>query len=79
MIIFSNKKYPGYIELFYDLAHKYENKPLFKILRGIPPSKVFFVKAALEEKFKRKFLFKEVKEIIKDKTWQNINPFNSHK
>lgn len=70
MIIFSNKKYLGYLELFYDVAHKYDNKRLFKILKGIPPSKVFFVKAALEDKFNRTFSFAEVKKIIKDKTWQ---------
>ena len=34
------------------------------------PSQVYFIRAALEEKFQRHFSISEVNRIIKDKSWQ---------
>lgn len=77
MITYNDKKYLGYLELFYELNEQYkvnQRELINRLDRIIPPSKVFFVKAALEEKFKRRFKFKEVLEIMKDRSWQWRKP-----
>ncbi len=62
MILFKEKKYSNYIDILYMLVR--ENKKIDT--NYFPYSYLFYCRAALENKFKRKFKLKEVKELIKD-------------
>ena len=66
MILFKGKKYLNYIDLLYSQIRNSETIDTHNYLY----SKVFYCKAALENKFKKEFQLKEVKEILADKSWQ---------
>jgi hypothetical protein len=62
MIKYKNKKFNNYYDvLIYMCQHKIRvNEALF------PYARLYYCKAALENKFQRKFKLSEVKELIKD-------------
>ncbi len=62
MILFKDKKFSNYIDLLYFLIdHNMKVRTDY-----FPNSNLYYCKVALENKFKRKFKLKEVRELIKD-------------
>lgn len=62
MILFKDKKFQSYIDLLYYLI----DNNMKVDTNYFPYSNLYYCRKALEEKFKRKFTFKEVKRLIKD-------------
>jgi len=62
MIKFKGKKFSNY----YDLLHYLVSHNLKVNTMYFPNSQLYYCRAALENKFNRKFKLSEVKELIKD-------------
>lgn len=64
IVEYDGKVFPGWLEFGYYL---FKNNLDYKFY---PTSRIFFIREALQNKFKRRFTFTEVRKIINDKSWQ---------
>lgn len=67
-IKYNDMVFLSYIHLMFYLARKYDREIEERLF---PKNYMFFIKYLLEEKFNRRFTFKEIKSLLRDKSWQS--------
>lgn len=63
MILYNEKKYSDYIDLLYNLIRLHDEEVNVKLF---PNYYYFYCREALQNRFKRKFTLKQVKQLIKE-------------